>query len=224
MRKASHLAAGCFVSGRHTLRAGQPDRARPATAGQRRRDGARRHDRRRPASPTRAATPGRPRHRPTDSKARERRPIRRGRGGARGGRLPPQSPDSTTGLFVLPAPHRGTSCGTTSSPCATIDLALGVGEAEGRRHHDDLRRPRPVHRERDSRAPQRPSRSSAAGTCSARRDPDCKAPTIQPDPVFSATSLSRRTTLDTLDIVETTTAGTGVFLSTASRRSTAGLC
>jgi len=124
----------------------------------------------------------------------------------------PESPDTTTGLFVTVGGSTSTACGSVTSPCSTIDLALTVaGTSPG-----------------ITTLYVGPGKYTESATVALHNGMaiiggwnvvgstwthSCTAPEIDgPSPVFSATSLSSPTTLDTLDIVETATAGTGVSL------------
>jgi hypothetical protein len=211
MRKALIFAA-CFVSGA-ILACGSSLTSAPGDGGGK--DGGTGHD----ATIVEASEPDTGRDarpstdtRPTDSKARDVAPSDADAAEPEAAACLPQSPDSTTGLFVLSGAAPGTSCGTTSSPCATIDLALGVASTNAAITTIYVG-PGPYTESATVALPNGIAIIGGWNVFGSTWTHDCKAPTIQgPSPVFSATSLSSPTTLDTLDIVETTTAGTGVSL------------
>jgi hypothetical protein len=121
----------------------------------------------------------------------------------------PESPDGTTGLFVAMGGSTSPSCGSLANPCASIDLALGVAATNATITTIYVG----------------PGKFTEPATVAlldgiaivggwdilkTTWSHSCKAPEIDgPSPVFSATSLSSSTTLDTLDIVETAAAGPG---------------
>jgi hypothetical protein len=120
-----------------------------------------------------------------------------------------ESPDTATGLFVLPGGSTTSTCGSITSPCGTIDAALTVAAVNS--SIMTLYVGPGTYTETATVVLQ--NGLAIVGGWNVLHGTwthNCVAPEIDgPSPVFSASGLTSSTTLDTLDIVEKAAAASG---------------
>ncbi len=125
----------------------------------------------------------------------------------------PEAPDGTSGLFVVAGGSSSTSCGSLSLPCGSIDVALTVAGTSGGTITTLYVGPGTFTESATVSLLNGIAIVGGWNVFGMTWSHSCIPPEIDgPSPVFSATSLSTTTTLDTLDVVVKATAGTGVSL------------